>query len=241
MSPADPTPPRAALLVEHHLAQAGRLSAFLTHELNNQLAAITGYAELVIQKPEAAAFSKQLDRILGAGERARELIADFREATSPFSEIEPVNVGLALQTAMRARQYEFKKRNVTLNVTIAPELPPQMLNPIHVQLALGALLDNAYEATTPFGSGTITIEATPLGERGSAVNITNTPGGDPPAEPQLWQSTKDPKRHAGLGWTVARWVAEAAGGACTITRGDNGQTHVRWEVPGSHEPPPAPS
>lgn len=234
MPSSDPIPPRHALLVEHHFAQAGRLSAFLTHELNNQLAAITGYAELIALKPEAEAFRKQLDRILNAGERARELIADFREAVSPVPEVEPVNVGAALQTAMRARGYEFKKRNITVTVDIAPDLQAQMLNPIHVQLALGALLDNAYEAMTPFGSGTLTVAVTRLGDRGAAVAITNVPGGDVPEAVHLWETTKDRRRHAGLGFTLARWVAEAAGGTCEMTRGSDGQTHVRWEVPGTH-------
>lgn len=239
MSSPESPPPQPALLVEHYLAQAGRLSAFLTHELNNQLAAITGYAELLTQRPETAAFSKQLERILTAGDRARELIIDFREATTIVRDRDPMNVGHALRTALKAREYEFKKRNVSVNVEIAPDLPVQMLHPTHVQLALGALLDNAYEALTPFGSGTITVTATPAGEAGTVVEITNVPGGAPPDEPQLWQTSKDPQRHAGVGFTVARWVAEAAGGTCTLTSGPNGQTHARWEVLGAHPEPPA--
>ena len=42
----DPVPPRNAAIVEHHLAQAGRVAQFLVHELNNQLTGILGFAQV---------------------------------------------------------------------------------------------------------------------------------------------------------------------------------------------------
>lgn len=235
---AVPNPPNDALAVEHHLAQGGRLSAAVIHELNNQLAAISGYTELLVDKPEAAPFERQLRRVLGAADRARELVACFRETTTLFAATEPLKLGYALETVVRARAFRFEKRSLELTVNIAPDLPTLRLNPGHVQLALGALLDNAYEEMAPRAMGRCTVSAVPLGTTGARVEIVNDSAAAP-AEPAPWRTTKDPTKHAGVGFTVARWIAESAGGTCTIDEATPGCTRVRWSV-GERDAPPAP-
>lgn len=230
MATPDPIPPRDALILEHQLAQAGRLSGLVTHELNNQLAAISGYTELLSNKPEAAPFARQLERIAGAALRAQELITNYREAMLVSAEPEPVNIGLAVTAAIAARGFQFEKRSLSLTVDIASDLPTQILNAGHVQLALGALLDNAYEEMAPRAMGDCTVSARRLGEGGTVVEIVNMVEAPPPA-PHLWQTTKDPLRHAGLGLAVATWVAEAAGGRCEVSSSTPGEMRVRWELP----------
>lgn len=238
MADTAPPPPRSALLVEHQLAQSGRLSHYLVHELNNQLAGVLGYAQLLLQKPETAPFARQLERMLAASERAQQLIEDFRAATHLHAEPEPVTLGEALRAALRAREYQFTKRNVQIIPQIAADLPTHMLNPGHVQLALGALLDNAYEALEPRKSGTVEVSVTRTPADGTAVEISDNGDGVPP-DHAVWSTTKDPKRHAGLGLAVATWVAEACGGRCEIAASAKGGARIRWEVPPTAPADPA--
>ena len=229
--PADPAPPRTALFVEHHLAQAGRLSQYLAHELNNQLAGIMGYAQLLLQKPEAAPVAKQVERILKSSERAQELIANFHEATQQRAEAQPVSLGQEVDTAVRARSFQFTKRNVMLDVQCADRLPIHTLNPTLVQLILGALLDNALEALLPTG-GRVTVTVQPNGHGGTVVEIADS-GEGPPHPAPLWTTSKEPHRHAGIGLTVATWAAEAVGSECEVASGADGRPVLRWDVPAS--------
>jgi len=201
----------------------------LIHELNNQLTGITGYAQLLLQKCDGDPFATQLERILQAGERAQVLLENFRESTQLFADVEPVSLSAALDTTLRARRFQIEKRNITVTTTIAANLPTIQANPGHVQLALGAILDNAYEKLVAVGTGMITIRAQ-VDANQATVEVQDTGGGGF-ATPIPWQSTKAPTAHAGLGLTVARWVAEALGGRCEVDCTADGQTAVRWIVP----------
>jgi len=231
LAAGDPIPPRSAVIVQHQSAQAGRLAQFLVHELNNQLTGILGFAQVLQLKLEGRPEIAQLDRIVAAGEKMQRLIEQYREVTHPRLESEPVSMSLALQTVLESRRYEIEKRNIVLVVDVKPGLATLTANPARVYAALGALIDNAYEALREAGGGTLNIAARVDDDGATVIEIWNSAGA-PPARAQPWQTTKDPRLHAGVGLAAACWIADSMGARCTIRSHPSGNgVLITWRLP----------
>ena len=146
----------------------GILASSVAHDLNNILAGIVSYPELLLMNLDKESdLRKPLEDIQGAGKRAAEVVADLltiaRGTTTVFV---PQNLNILLAEYLRSPEYDQLISNhfgVVVTPLLTPEEPVILCSSIHVKKCVMNLLTNAVEAAGE--TGTITIETSCVIER----------------------------------------------------------------------------
>ncbi len=203
------------LLETEKLASLGKLAAGIAHEVNNPLAAISGYAQVlerslvnlsIFEKnPELAA---DLDRIHSEVQRCRAIVAGLLDlARPPRLSLFPVDLLELVDDTRRALEAAGHRCELTV-VTPDTPLPELEVDPSKIRQVLFNVLKNAAEAGSPI---VLHIACTP-----EALTLTVTdsgPGLDPAIEANLFEPFRTTKANGtGLGLAVSRALARAHGG-----------------------------
>ena len=138
------------------LEAIGTLAGGIAHDFNNILAGIIGYAEIVIRKESADSQVKEyLQKILAAGEKARELILQilaFSRKTE--AEVQPVRLQPAVQEVM-----QLLRASLPTTISIREQLDSSatiLADPVQIHQILLNLCTNAGHAMRENG-GTLSV------------------------------------------------------------------------------------
>jgi signal transduction histidine kinase len=152
-------------------------------ELRQPLAAISGYAELLLAQPTGLLGTAQRKFVLRIREAVRKMedifnalsvpgAASFGEPSGPR---EPVDVLSALEEAMRALGGTLRDKNLTFRLDAPANLPPVAADRGTLQRALASLLHNAALATRPEREILITLRS---GRDAEAVALSISDSGE---------------------------------------------------------------
>jgi signal transduction histidine kinase len=157
--------------------QAERISRFksqflanMSHELRTPLNAIIGYSEL-IETDETVTLSARhrgwVTTVLASGRHLLRLIDDVLDMASIEAgriqlKIEPVAAALVVGFAVDLVHPLAVKRNLTITVDVADDLPAMAADPVRLRQVLYNLLSNAIKFTPP--GGTVRVTARPDGD-----------------------------------------------------------------------------
>ena len=204
-----------------HLARTATLGEMVrsfAHELSQPLAAtmLNSYAarqEARSANPRMHEIASMLDDIVADSERAREVISGLR-ALFPREAVEkePVHVDECISTILDLEHGGLVTRNVAVDLTIHPALPPVAAARLQLQHALQNLIVNACEAMAG-KSGERRLHITARSHAHEIhVEVSDTGSGVEDFERifEPFYSTK--KRGAGLGLAIARSIVAAHGG-----------------------------
>ena len=201
-----------------------QMTADIAHELRTPLSLILGHAEAVhdgvlppsrenfeIIREEAARLEHLVNdlRILS--------LADAGELSINPHIIEPDRL---LQEVASLYQFETQRKNITLNLDIAPNLPPIEVDPGRMTQVLTNILDNALRHT-PAG-GIITISAQEVNDQVELSVQDSGPGLQDEDLERIFDRfyRADPSRQredataggSGLGLAIAKSIVQAHGG-----------------------------
>ncbi|MEZ4409840.1 MAG: ATP-binding protein [Polyangiales bacterium] len=190
---------------QDRLAELGKMTAVIAHEIRNPLAAMKGHAQLLAESldddsPERA----QADRIANASTRLEHLVRDLLD----FVREGPI-VRRACDVGALVREVA-DELSLTVELHGASRVPRLMLDARRLRLALSNLLQNAAQA----GAQTVTVTLVHQGGMLS-VEVGDDGGGLAPEdvesvfEPFVTRRT----RGVGLGLAVVRRVAQIHGGS----------------------------
>ncbi len=136
----------------------GTLAGGIAHDFNNILGAIIGFADMA--KDDVSAGSqvyKDLDRILSAGNRAKELVTQIltfsRQAEEEFT---PVKLHLILKEALKMLRASIPT-NIEIRQSINAECKPVLADPTQLHQVIMNLMTNAYHAMLEKG-GIISVD-----------------------------------------------------------------------------------
>lgn len=225
-------------LVEGEKMRAmGVMLAGLAHELNNPLASVLGYAELLRDELPALGDGRPLelaretaDPLLAEARRARNLVRTLLEfSRKPAEGPEAVDVRPCIEAVVALRRYVLSQEGLRLDVDVPAELVVRA-DRVQLQQVVLNLVNNAFDALRAGGGTGVSIRARP--ESARWVRLVVEDDGVGVAEPDRvfdpFYTTKPVGAGTGLGLTLVRRFVTEWGG--TITAGNRPQGGARFTI-----------
>lgn len=223
--------------IERSIEQMRRFMADAAHELRTPLSVLRNRAEIALQQPrDEAAYRSALAGIEAESTRLSRIVGDLLTLARAESDQRPIERSriflddIVLDAADAARVVGERK-GVTVTVGEFEEAAIDG-DPHLVRQLVMILLDNAVKFT-PAG-GVVTVGVGRHSEE-SFVSVTDNGAGIPPEQLQhvferfyrgdpARQRTAENSSGAGLGLSIARWIADAHGATLTLTAAPGGGT-----------------
>lgn len=113
------------VLQSERLATVGRLTATLSHEINNPMQAIQGALTLALEEIDSVeSVQTYLDICMSESNRVVQLLARLRQIYRPqVDESESIDLNHLLQEAIKLAHKEIKRHKIKLQINLAPDLP----------------------------------------------------------------------------------------------------------------------
>jgi len=221
------------LVRSERLAAIGQLAAGVSHEIDNPVGIILGYAELLLEDLDGA--DPRRDDVLAIIEECKRCkritggLLGFARATP--ARRAPVALDLLVQQTLDSLRPQKLFRGVRLRCSSA-ELPPVVADADQLRQVLVNLLLNAVQAME--GEGELAVDL--FADGGCAVIQVDDSGPGVPAglrerifEPFF--STKAKGEGTGLGLSVCRKLVEDQGGRLSVGDSPAGGARFRLELP----------
>ncbi|PRZ47178.1 sensor histidine kinase [Tritonibacter scottomollicae] len=217
------------------LAALGEMSAAVSHELNQPLAAMKTYlagARLLLQRnrPEEAlsSFGRIDDLIERMGAITRQLKSYARKGGDAFS---PVNMGDALASSLSMMEPQLRQRHVKITRILPDEPVYVMADRMRLEQVMVNLLRNALDATKSVEEPEVEIllaagETATLTVRDNGDGIQNF---DSLFEP--FYTTKQPGDGVGLGLAISSGIVNDLGGRLTARNAEAGGAVFEMQLP----------
>lgn len=232
----------------------GELSGSLAHELNQPLAAIlsnsqVGRKSLALPSTDLTELAAILDDITADAKRAGSIIHGMRamfRKTSP-TEIESVDLNTAVHQVLHLIHSEIIARHVSLDLQLAPDLPPVRASLVEIQQILMNLMVNSLDAVkTTNTPGLIKITSRIQDDQIVVSVHDNGPGLAPVQLENLFEPFATTKNNGlGLGLAISRRLSERFAGTLQGANHPEGGAIFHLTLPAKIDlesaPPDAPS
>jgi signal transduction histidine kinase len=201
--------------------------AMLTHDIKNPLGVILGCTEILMEEAQERASGEELhflERLQSNATLVHSLVANYLDYSRSESGHLTLNkrlldLGALILRTVQRYEAEARRRVLTLDLTLAQDLPPLEGDPLALERIFANLLHNALKFTPEHGHISINIAA----ENGEiSVSILDTGCGITPEEiPLLFQryrrtSTTRLGEGTGLGLFIVKALVEAHGGRIDV-------------------------
>ena len=228
---------------QHKLIQAGKTAAVLTlvaglsHELNNPIGVIIGYAQLLLsQVPADSPWRVPLEAVDRQARRCRRLVVALLEFArdGPVAR-EPTSAAALVRGAVARVESRAAERGVALQVDTDDEHAPMLRVGIaEVEAALFAVLANAIDASAPGAAVVVQARRQPRGRCDGVEICVRDEGSGIPEHvlPRIFDpffTTKQVGHGIGIGLPVAQQTIESHGGRIDVRSAPSqGTTVLVW-------------
>jgi len=239
--------------LQHELAQSEKMSSLgqmisgVAHELNNPLAAIVGYAQLLRQAvPAEGRGPRQLETLCREAERCKRIVhglLSFARRHEP--ERKPFSLNEAIGAVLSLLAYQLRVDGVSVECDLDPALHPVEGDRHQIEQLLVNLITNARQALGQAGrAGTLWLRT-----RGGPSAIVLEVADDGPGIPAELRTrvfdpfftTKAPGEGTGLGLALVYRIAADHGGSVELVDGEGPGATFRVTLPAGSSPGAAPA
>jgi two-component system NtrC family sensor kinase len=226
------------LVRSEKLAAIGQLVAGVAHELNNPLASIVGYSELMTDDIKEGPARQKLEKMIREAQRMKRIIENLlRFARQNNLEKKSANLHILLQDVLALREYHIRNHDVELKIQVESDLPPVALDEDQFKQILLNLLNNSIDALEGQKRKLIRIEALRRGNRVLLHFDDNGPGfHDPNRVFDPFYTTKPVGKGTGLGLSICYGIVKEHGGEIQASNLANGGARVVLELPAGTVP-----
>jgi signal transduction histidine kinase len=227
---------QAQLLQAEKIASLGRLSAGVAHEINNPLAGILIYAELLQRELSSTGDGKEfVDEIINQTMRCQQIVTRLLEfSRQSLAERTYLDLNSVIDRVVELILHQALFHNIQVIRNYDPDLPNIMGDPGQLQQVLTNLLINAADALK--GQGTITITTHPNAKRDGVILTFSDSGPGIPADirDKIFEpffTTKPVGKGTGLGLSIVYGVIQRHGGTIDVGSRFGGGTTFTIRLP----------
>lgn len=220
---------QADLIQAGKLAGLGQMSAALSHEFNQPLAAAKTYADsaaLLIERGRTTEASDNVRRISGLIDRMASISRHLRNfARKPNEKLGPVSLDEVMRDTMEIVAARIKAANAAVNIDLGNEPLVVRAGSVRLQQVLVNIISNAVDAVEGLDDRVISVNA---GREGDKVAITirdRGPGVASAIAERIFDpffSTKGVGKGLGLGLSISYNIVKDFGGNLTVSNHPEG-------------------
>ena len=221
---------QAQLVQSEKLSAVGEFVAGVAHELNNPLAAVMGFSELLKGADVNEKHRRHLDLIFKSSQRCQKIVQSLLSfARRHQPERKPVAVNRLIEDVLEIVAYQLRTSNVEVACQFAADLPLVLADGHQVQQVMLNLINNARQAIEAHqADGRITI-TTERGGQFIRIGIQDNGPGIPPENLKRifdpFFTTKEVGKGTGLGLSLCYGLIKEHGGDITVvSQPGNGAT-----------------
>jgi len=210
------------------MASLGTTLAGVAHELNNPLAAIMGFTQLLLRKPWPSEDRAALETINHEAIRSATIVKDLLTLTRKRDVDRRVatDVNDIVGYIARTRRYALETAGIACSVELQPALPSVYGDRAQLEQVIINLLSNAEHALTasmeprdPARQARVTIKTRLVAEEVVIEIEDNGPGIAEAEQSHIWDpfwTTKDEGEGTGLGLAVVHGIVVEHGGTISL-------------------------
>jgi signal transduction histidine kinase/ActR/RegA family two-component response regulator len=231
------------LVQSEKLSAVGEFVAGIAHELNNPLAAVMGFAELLKGADVEEKHRRHLELIFKSARRCQKIVQSLLSfARRHQPERKPVSVNKLIEDVLEIVAYQLRSSNVEVACRLAPRLPLVLADGHQIQQVLLNLINNgrqAIEAHQPAGQIIISTQA-----KDDTIRVViqdNGPGIAPENLSRIFDpffTTKEVGKGTGLGLSLCYGLIKEHGGNIAVASQPGHGATFTIELPataGTHE------
>ncbi len=225
------------LMQQEKLAAVGQLVSGVAHELNNPLASVMAFAQLLLAAPEGAALDRPaVDAIHQEAKRAAKIVSNlltFARQHQPERRVTDLN--RVVEDTLELRRYALRIANVDIEARLDENLPLTWADPFQLQQVMLNLVANAEHALAEW-DGPRAIMITTSHEHGYLVVRVSDSGPGVPIEHQRrifnpFFTTKPVGEGTGLGLSISDGIVREHGGRIRLESRAGGGASFVIELP----------
>jgi len=232
------------LLQSEKMSAIGQLIAGVAHDLNNPLASVVGFSDLLGEAADVPPrLAEPLAVIRQEAERASAIVRNLlsfarrQEGERQLQSLRPI-----LESTHQLLKNQLMASRIELTLAAEPGLPEVEVHANQIKQVFVNIINNAAQAiaSTRMSGGRIDILAKCLPD-GVAISISDNGPGIPPAVAERvfepFFSTKSEGEGTGLGLSICHGIVNEHGGSMTVDPGGGGHgATFTVELPGAVRP-----
>lgn len=218
----------------------GEMAASIAHEINQPLTAIVNRTNAARRRLDAGQvdldrLGESLDRVSEQAHRAGEVIRRLRNLVRKRGgQRDTTKINSVLEEALRLAEVDARMHDAVIELELAENLRPVLVDAVQVQQVFLNLLRNAIDATEAAGNrgGVVTVRSVSEGEqvvvsvrdRGLGINADTAA--------QMFQPFFTTKREGmGMGLSISQSIITGHGGRLWYENNDEGGTTFSFSLP----------
>lgn len=229
------------LVQREKLASLAQLVSGAAHEINNPLAAILGYSELLAAQADMESNQASMARKIGQqARRTRELVSSLLSfAQQSPGEKTLLDMGSIVQRALQMKMLRTDNKNIHMENRIEPELPQIWGNVNQLFQCCVEIIGNATDALEEVGGGTFSVSVL---QEGDELVIEFSDSGPGVRDQQRifdpFYTTKPVGKGMGLGLSVTYGVVQDHQGKISCENRREGGAVFELRFPVAKQPAP---
>lgn len=220
------------------LSALGELLAGVSHELNNPLSVISGYALMLQESTTNPKALTRINRISSAADRCIRIVDTFLAmARQRHTMVAPCQLNDLLSETADLVGHSFSKDGIQILLDLQPDLPLMEVDADQLGQVFMNLMVNAQQALKPQRKRGELMIRTYLDVEGSRVVVEvsdNGPGIPPEAMGRIFEpffTTKEVGMGTGIGLAFADRIVSSHGGQLTVASSPEGGATFRVKLP----------